>query len=602
MLRFIFSHICLLTCALFFITQSNVLGQDINKLLTKYTQLSKELKEAQNYKPPTGRRKPNQPAPKPPRDSKQIKQDIAKNCISLADAYLTVPDYRNAISYYNEAVRISDDNNDFAMSAVASRKLGDHYTKNNIYANAVRSYLDAADHYKKAKKYNSYIDVLLKIGKLHIGKDENKRAISVLAKATQEAEFYKELSSLTECYELLARAYSKEGDNDMAKHYTKLSKGSKEVVEEQKEEIAAIETTKQEMEQLVQKQDVIAVKLKEENLSSAEKEELKKQVAALTADQQRKERELRIKEERIRKTIDELNENKLDLLQSQEQLGIKAIQLQRQKEQILILIVAGVLMLIFIVFMIIAAIRIRRASRKLAAQNIEILKQAREIELQKGEIEKEKDKSEKLLLNILPAAIAVELKEKGFAVPKQYEQVTVMFGDFKGFTNVAEKLTPKEIINELNICFSAFDAICEKHNLERIKTIGDAYMCAGGLPIPNNTNPLDTVLAALEMQEFLKNRKAEKENFGEEYFEMRIGIHTGAVVAGVVGTKKFAYDIWGDTVNLASRMESSGEVGMVNISETTYHLVKETIYCAYRGEMPAKNKGNVAMYFAMSKW
>jgi class 3 adenylate cyclase len=127
-------------------------------------------------------------------------------------------------------------------------------------------------------------------------------------------------------------------------------------------------------------------------------------------------------------------------------------------------------------------------------------------------------------------------------------------------------------------------------------------MCAGGLPTENDTNPLDAVLAALEMQEFLKKRKAEKEAYGEEYFEMRIGIHTGAVVAGVVGKKKFAYDIWGDTVNLASRLESSGEVGMVNVSEVTYQLVKNQIYCAYRGEIPAKNKGNVTMYFAMSRW
>jgi class 3 adenylate cyclase/Zn finger protein HypA/HybF involved in hydrogenase expression len=587
---------------LFFACQSVVMAQDVDKLVNKYNQLKKELKDAQAYKPPTGRRRPNQPAPKAPRDLRIIRQDMAKNCINLADAYLAIPDYRNAISHYNEATRISDDISDFGTSAVAHRKLGDHYTKNNIYASAIRSYLDATEHYKKAKKYAPYIEVLLKMARLHIGKEENKKAISVLAKTMQEAEFYKEVGKLPECYELFALAYTKEGDTEMANKYKSLSKGSQDMVAKNQEQIAERETAKQEVEKLEEKQDVIEVKLKQGNLSSTESEELKQQVAVLEREKQLAEQKVRINDEKLKIKMEQIKAKDEELFKSMEKLSDSQEKQKQQQQQILILAGVGVIMLLFIIFMIIAAIRIRQANRKLAAQNIEISKQAKEIELQKLEIENERDKSETLLLNILPAAVATELKEKGFAVPKQYEQVSVLFGDFKGFTNVAEKLTPKEIINELNICFSAFDAICEKYRLERIKTIGDAYMCAGGLPKANDTNALDAVLAALEMQEFLKNRKTEKESYGEEYFEMRIGIHTGAVVAGVVGTKKFAYDIWGDTVNLASRMESSGEVGMVNISETTYRLVKDDIYCAYRGEIPAKNKGNVAMYFAVSKW
>ncbi|TAE13096.1 MAG: hypothetical protein EAZ95_11580 [Bacteroidetes bacterium] len=212
-------------------------------------------------------------------------------------------------------------------------------------------------------------------------------------------------------------------------------------------------------------------------------------------------------------------------------------------------------------------------------------------------VETERQKSDSLLLNILPEEVAQELKEKGFSVPKQYELITVLFTDFKGFTHISEKISPTEVIENLNTCFLAFDEICDKYNLEKIKTIGDAYMCAGGVPIANKTNPVDVVSAGLAMQAWMKNWAIEKHQKGEETWELRLGIHSGAVVAGVVGKNKFAYDVWGDTVNLASRMESSGEVGKVNISETTYELVKHRFACTFRGKIEAKNKGELAMYF-----
>jgi class 3 adenylate cyclase len=205
--------------------------------------------------------------------------------------------------------------------------------------------------------------------------------------------------------------------------------------------------------------------------------------------------------------------------------------------------------------------------------------------------------SDTLLLNILPEETAQELKEKGSATPKHYELVTVLFTDFKGFTNITEKISPAEVIENLNTCFLAFDEICDKYGLEKIKTIGDSYMCAGGLPVANTTNPIDVVLAGLEMQTFMANWKIEKEGNGLPAWELRLGIHSGEIIAGVVGKNKFAYDIWGDTVNLASRMESSGEVGKVNISGTTYELVKHKFECTYRGAVKAKNKGDVDMYF-----
>ena len=216
---------------------------------------------------------------------------------------------------------------------------------------------------------------------------------------------------------------------------------------------------------------------------------------------------------------------------------------------------------------------------------------------QRNKIKDGKRKSDELLLNILPSEVAEELKAKGSADAKMIDEVTVLFTDFKGFTSLSEKLTPTALVAEINECFSAFDRIMEKYGVEKIKTIGDSYMAAGGLPTANKTHPDDVVKAALEIQKYMIAHKAKKEAAGELFFEIRIGVHTGPVVAGIVGVKKFQYDIWGDTVNTASRMESSGAVGKVNISGATYELVKDKFICEYRGEIAAKNKGMMGMYF-----
>lgn len=216
---------------------------------------------------------------------------------------------------------------------------------------------------------------------------------------------------------------------------------------------------------------------------------------------------------------------------------------------------------------------------------------------QRNKISKEKKRSDELLLNILPEETAEELKATGTAKAKSFEHVTVLFTDFKNFTLASEILTAEELVQEINHCFSEFDRIITKYDIEKIKTIGDAYMCAGGLPVANTTNAKDVVKAGLEMVDFIAKNKAERESKGQPFFELRLGIHTGPVVAGIVGIKKFAYDIWGDTVNTASRMESSGEVGRVNISGTTYELIKDEFECIHRGKIKAKNKGEIDMYF-----
>lgn len=217
----------------------------------------------------------------------------------------------------------------------------------------------------------------------------------------------------------------------------------------------------------------------------------------------------------------------------------------------------------------------------------------------KAVLQVEKDRSENLLLNILPEEIATELKEKGKADARDFEMVSILFTDFKGFTEQSAKLSAADLVNEINHCFEAFDGIMEKYGIEKIKTIGDAYMAAGGLPIPTDDSVKNTVLAALEMQVFINKRKTENDTAGKPAFEMRVGIHTGPVVAGIVGVKKFQYDIWGDTVNTASRMESNGEVGKVNISQSTYELLKEKpqFHFESRGKIVAKGKGEMEMYF-----
>jgi class 3 adenylate cyclase len=220
-----------------------------------------------------------------------------------------------------------------------------------------------------------------------------------------------------------------------------------------------------------------------------------------------------------------------------------------------------------------------------------------EVVRQKNEAEAQRARSDELLLNILPAETAEELKATGKAKAKHINEVTVLFTDIQNFTTIAETYSPSDLVSEINECFSAFDRIMEKHGVEKIKTIGDSYMAAGGLPVANDTHAFDVVSAALEIQEFMQRHRSKMESVGNNPFRIRIGIHTGPVVAGIVGIKKFAYDIWGDTVNLASRMESAGEVDKVNISEATYNLVKDKFHCTYRGKHEAKNKGRMDMYF-----
>ncbi|MBK9402211.1 MAG: hypothetical protein IPN36_15650 [Bacteroidetes bacterium] len=238
--------------------------------------------------------------------------------------------------------------------------------------------------------------------------------------------------------------------------------------------------------------------------------------------------------------------------------------------------------------------RLRQRARQLEDS---VNKATIEIVHQRDEIQRQRDRSDELLENILPAEIATELKENGTVKSVLIENVTVLFTDFKGFTAISGLYSPEVVVNTINHYFTAFDKIVEQHGVEKLKTIGDSYMLAGGIPKEDPMHAIKVVNCALEILGFVRDENSRRVISGEPYFEIRIGIHTGTVVAGIVGVKKFAYDIWGDTVNLASRIESSGEAGKVNISSSTYALVKDKFHCVHRGKIEAKNKGEIDMYF-----
>ncbi len=239
----------------------------------------------------------------------------------------------------------------------------------------------------------------------------------------------------------------------------------------------------------------------------------------------------------------------------------------------------------------------RRLEEYNATLEQKVEERTQEIKKQKDELEVEKHKSDTLLLNILPQETAEELKREGKAVPRRFDKVTVLFTDFVEFSRISENVSADVLVNEIHYYFSAFDEIIAKYGLEKIKTIGDAYMCAAGIPREHPDGAISSVKAAMEIEAFVAKAAAEREANGGIPFKIRLGLHSGPVVAGIVGTRKFAYDIWGDTVNVASRMESNSVPGKINITAETYELVKDVFECSYRGEINVKNKGEIGMYF-----
>ena len=240
--------------------------------------------------------------------------------------------------------------------------------------------------------------------------------------------------------------------------------------------------------------------------------------------------------------------------------------------------------------------KIVQRTKEIRQQADKIEEQIRLLEATSKELQREKDKSESLLRNVLPESMALELKSETKTKARPFKEVSVMFTDFVGFSAKAEMMTANELVAKLDFYFTEFDTIIETNNLEKIKTIGDAYMCAGGVPVRNKTHPMETVLAGLQIQGFMRKLKNEALINKTEFWELRLGINTGPISAGVIGTKRFAYDIWGKSVNHAQRMERMGDPGKVTISGETYELIVPYFECTYRGKVQSKSKGYIDMY------
>lgn len=287
----------------------------------------------------------------------------------------------------------------------------------------------------------------------------------------------------------------------------------------------------------------------------------------LLLDEQKKKKELELDNERLQR-------------EAEQEEAARKLEKEAEFNRNLTYILLGLLLLLLII--VFAYRQVRKKKQQIAAQNVII--------------EEERSKSDKLLLNILPVQVAEELKEKGHTKPRFYEEASVVFTDFAGFTMISEKLTPEELVQTLDKIFLEFDLIIENYGLSRIKTIGDAYMCVSGIPEKDPEHAENAVKAAIEMRNYVVSFN-DKLGKNDPKWNIRIGVNSGPLVAGVVGIKKFAYDIWGDAVNIASRMESSGEVSKVNISDTTYAHIKGKFATEHRGKVYAKNKGDIDMYF-----
>ncbi len=494
---------------------------------------------------------------------------------------------------------------------------------------------------QKAVDNKSYVQHL--ISSIYLHNDDIYNALAYNELALKSAKKTKKIAVMSDAYETASNIYQQLYEYDKALEFYKLHLSLKDSLErieiKEKQDLDGIHSFLADSENKI-RQNLIESELKQANMEQmelvnqtlalqleAEKQRLgqerqEQQIALLEKEKTAKEANLRATQLAAEKTrqelqlatqrnlalqrekeIEQLNQKRqldsielvrkeadqkqqLALMASQQEVALREQEQKEFQKRMAWLIGLGSLILAIVTGGLFYS---RKLNKKLANQN-------QQIELQKGEIESERNRAEGLLLNILPATVANELKIKGQATPKHYDAVTVLFTDFEGFTKIASTLPPAKVVSELNECFLKFDEIAERYNLEKIKTMGDAYMCAGGLPVKNNTHPSDAIAAAKEILTFINERNEKLRAENKPIWPIRIGIHTGELVAGVVGSKKFAYDIWGDTVNVASRMESNSEAGQINISEATFNLIGNQFSCKYRGEIDVKNKGKMGMY------
>ena len=361
-------------------------------------------------------------------------------------------------------------------------------------------------------------------------------------------------------------------------------------------------------EQLKKQQEAAQEELRQQQRVALEQqkkaaEQLSKQQLLANKQQTEQQKKIQVSSQTISQLSADTTQKRVEILNGKEAISKQNLQIERlnHEKEIQALAFENQLLiqrflLIGLAFLVLLAILLGRLYHNKQKSN-------RELSEKNGIIVIEKQRSDSLLLNILPQDLVDELKLNGVAKARYYEQVSVLFTDFKDFTIASHTLTPQALVEEIDFCFRAFDNIIDKYEgIEKIKTIGDAYLCAAGLPTPNATHATDLTNAAIEIRDFMLALKASRELENKHCFSIRIGIHTGSVVAGVVGMKKFAYDIWGDTVNTASRIESNSESGKINISNDTYNLIRDDFSCQYRGKIDAKNKGEIDMYFVENQY
>lgn len=465
---------------------------------------------------------------------------------------------------------------------------------------------------EKADKINDYVDILLKPEPTL---DNCKKAKPFALQAAKISETLNYKTGMARSYEQLtvifktldfqiqylkykSKAALVDRGEEMKKQKDQIEKQN-ENLEKQKEDLQKQNQSIEKQKADLEKQQADAARIKAELALLAKDNTSSKEVIA------QKQKELLLKQQALGETAGQLStmteeatrlatENKLleqDKLIKELEMSSTASELKRQRLQMYVLI-SGIGILLILALILFNLFKTKqKTAKELAAKN--------EI------INIEKKRSEELLLNILPLETANELKLYGKAKARDYEMVTVLFTDFKDFTLISEQLSPKDLVDEIDMCYCAFDTIIEKHGIEKIKTIGDAYLCAYGIAhdIPEGFvhDPSHIINAAFEIVEFMKEMYQKRTAEGKPFFRIRVGVHSGPLVAGVVGRKKFAYDIWGDTVNTAARMEQNSEPGKINISSTTYAMVLDKYTFTHRGKIEAKNKGHIDMYFVDGK-
>jgi adenylate cyclase len=487
-------------------------------------------------------------------DKNKLKAKQGSINIAIADVYSIMDNHINAVLYYKKALLILDKKKDAFSLAAAQLNLGDEYFKQNKLDSSLYYYNKSGKIFQTLKSDIGRAYNLGNVGLVYAKKGENKKAEKNLNTAINMLTEIGDYSPICEYLVSMSDIYAAKGFSNKAITYAlrSLNLAKKYSFKDQISE-AYLKLSK--LYETVGK-------------TSKSFEYYKKHIVFKDS-------------VNSIKGVQEMANIRTKYEVSQKQTEVNLLNQQKKTQKIIAFAIGIALLLI-----IILAVGLYKRTK--------FMQKAHKI------IENEKNRSDDLLLNILPEEIALELKDKGDVKAKKFESVSVLFTDFKGFTKSSENLTPEKLVESVDFYFSKFDEIIKKHNLEKIKTIGDAYMCASGLPFYTENHTVRIVEAAREILQFVEESKSSRSK-DLTHFDVRIGINSGPVVAGVVGKTKFSYDIWGDTVNVASRMESASEVGKINISEATRNIIKGYFNCIYRGQIEVKNRGVMNMYYVTGK-